>query len=238
MRGSARASLLYLAIGLTDGFPNPILPSTTTIVNTITVLPVQASPFPAGPTTNEFLYLNFDEESKPDKAKRLVIHDAFEDWAAVVQKAIESLTNTQDNTYQAWFPDSVNRNKKPVREFLAGVYETLFDSSADPAAPLPYVASFVCDNTDFFDDGVGGCDGTTTAYCNRLKGKFHVCPFGMESQPTKATGINCDTLGDVVSDRMNSLTGTLVHEFMHSRNAGDATPDGKFSHDMLENHVC
>lgn len=221
---------LALTFGLTSALPNPNPAGSTIVISTVTVVPVAAaSPYPASPTTNEFKYLNFDETSNPDKASRTLIHDAFEDWAAVIQKAIESLANTEDNTYKTWFPDTVTGNKKSVRDFLTGVFTQLFDSSASPAAPLPYVASFVCDNKDFGGvTGQGICDSVTTSYFNRGSAKFHVCPFGFSVQPTKATDIKCSDLGDVVSSKMQSLTSTLVHEFMHSENPGAATPNGKW----------
>lgn len=227
---------LGLTIGITTGLPNPqtTVPapsSTTTLTSTVSVIPVAAgSPYPAAPTTNEFQYLNFDETSNTDKATRTIIHNAFEDWAAVIQKAIDSLNNAQDNTYQVWFPTTVTGNKKTARNFLVGVFEELYDSSSNPAAPLPYVATFTCDNKDYGGTtGQGICDNTTTSYFSRLPGKFHVCPLGL-SQTTKATDIQCSTLGDVVSSKMGSLTSTLVHEFMHSQNAGAATPNGKWSY--------
>jgi hypothetical protein len=237
---SMLAALIGLVISFTTGFPNPSRTRTTTIITTATVIPLEAEPYPAQPTTNEFLYLNFDQENELDKARQVIIHNAFMDWAAVMKKAVDSLNDAQDNTYQAWFPNSVDGNKRPGREFLARVYGTLLDTDADPPAPNPYVASFVCDNEDFYAGGlVPGCDGTTTSYFDRLQGKFHVCDYGMETrtQKPKATMVKCDTLGDVVSYKMYSLTASLVHEFMHSQDAGDATPKGKCLH-HLRNETC
>ena len=216
-----------LTLGLSSALPNPLPQGTTTSVQTVTVIPVAAgSPYPASPTTNEFQYLNFDENSNTDTASRTIIHNAFEDWAAVVQKAIDSLANAQDNTYNVWFPNTVTGNKNSVRDFLTGVYSQLFDLNANPAAPLPYVASFTCDNKDYGGlTGEGLCDADTTSYFSRPLGKFHVCQVGL-SQTTKATDVQCSGLGDVVSTKMYSLTGTLLHEFMHSQNAGAATPNG------------
>ena len=223
---------LFFSVGLTidlaSGLPNPNPSSTTTVITTVSVIPVVAgSPYPASPTTNEFDYLNYDEENETDKATRTIIHTAFEDWAAVIQKALDSLGNSQDNTYKTWFPETATGNKKPVRGFLAGVFNRVFDSNADSPAPLPYVATFVCDNVDFGGiNNEGICDSSTTSCFSPLLAKFHVCPVGVQ-QPTKANDIKCSDLGDVVSSKMNSLTGSLVHELMHSHNAGAATPNGE-----------
>lgn len=108
------------------------------------------------------------------------------------------------------------------------MFHQLLNMNIDPPAPLPYVTSFTCDNVDYGGpQAQGECDGFTPSYFSRLSGKFHVCPFGIESQPTRATDIECSDLGDVVSSKMQSLTSTLIHEFMHSQNAGDATPTGR-----------
>jgi len=225
---STLAFLVALSFDFTNGLPNPSPAETATTVSSAPLVPRAAgSPYPSSPTTNEFTYVNFDESMDNDKGDRTAVHDAFEDWAAVVKAAITSLGNTDDNTYLTWFPDTVTGNKNTARDFLKGVLTTLLDDTTDPPAPLPYVASFVCDHKDYGGaDGQGICDASTTSYFSRLPGTFHVCPFGL-SQTIKATDIKCDGLGDTVSANMHSLTGTLVHEFMHSQDAGDATPNGK-----------
>lgn len=91
MKSTTSIFLLGLVVNLTSGLPNPSSTSTTTVVNIVTVVPLAArSPYPDEPITNEFQYLNFEESSDTDKATRTIIHEAFKDWAAVIQKAIDS----------------------------------------------------------------------------------------------------------------------------------------------------
>lgn len=187
-------------------------------VVTITVIPIQAtaaaSAYPK-PTTNEFKYFNYDENSNEDKGDRFMVHSAFLPFAKILQAGVDAVADTADDTYKRWFPEKVDQpHGKPQvdsRDYVGSVYRRLLAPGANPT-PQPRVKDLIHDNKDFAND----CDPDDQAYMVGAYGQFHVCkPEGLLNQPMIADPANCSSLGALVSDDMDSLSGTLIHEFMH-----------------------
>lgn len=211
----------YTLVTLTTGLAYALPQGTTTLVETATVVPYAPSPYPASPTTNEFNYLNYKESSNDDKTSRTNVHNAFLDYAPVLQQAILSLDDTNDETFDRWFQDTLLREDGPGldgRAYVRGVFSQVFQASDTSPAPAEVVTSMVCSNNDFKSN----CIEDVKAYT--ASPSFHICPLGME-QTIKASDIKCADLGDTVSETMNSLTSTLIHEFMHQKAAGRDAPN-------------
>jgi len=140
----------------------------------------------------------------------------------MMQKGIESVANSDDKTFDRWFPPTVKVKGGSIdaRGYVSGVYRQLLQP--DPTTPKPKatVATIVNDK----DDYAKTCKTNTYAYFTRDIGRFHVCDKGLK-QPTAATDIKCQDLGTQVSSKMESLTSTIVHEFMHWDKTGDTAPN-------------
>jgi len=177
---------------------------------TVSVEAAPASPYPGTPTTNEFSYRGYDENSKQDRKDRDTVHLAFAAWAQVLQKAIESLDNTKDPTFDRWFPSQAGDGSNNARAYVKGVFGQLFEASPTSPAPKSIVAEIV----NLARDAGKLCKGSTRAYFGPTTGRFHVCRQGL-LQRTLPWEISCEELGDAVSTKMMSLTGTILHEFLH-----------------------
>jgi len=195
---------------------------------TYTVVPIAIAPYPDHPYTNEFQYINYEEGEEVDRNTRTQIHTAFRDWPAMMQKAVESIANTDDHTFDRWFPEDVdvpsNNNPIDARGYVSGVFRQLLQADADSPAAKDVIKRLMNDKVDYGNKGNGNCGKDTRAYTTRKVLKFHVCPAGL-ALPRAAADIQCSDLGDKVSRAMESLTSTLVHEFMHIREAGDQAPN-------------
>lgn len=218
------AFISFSAFVLTAALPNPP-------VTTVTVIPIPAaaSPYPSKPTTNEFSYENYDEKDAAQTADRTKIHDAFGAWAEVLQAAIQSLADTSDDTFNRWFPTEVKSDGKPyidARTYVREAFLRVFKPDATSPTPQSRVATLINDRIDYYP----ACGPTTKAYFSPSDNRFHICPKGLE-QATSARDLDCKKLGTQVGPDMNSLTGTLIHEFMHwdrvgkdlSRSAGESS---------------
>lgn len=215
------AFLFSILVAFSVGRARALPQGTTTVAETATVVPLAGSPYPASPTTNEFKYANYKETSSTDKAARTKVHDAFLDWAPVLQQAMASLDNADDKTFDRWFQDQVLRENKTNldgRAYVKGVFSQLYQADDTTPTPQDVVASLTCFNNDFSK----ACGNETRAYT--LGTSFHVCPLGL-AQTTKASDVDCSDLGDAVSGKMQTLTGTLIHELMHQKAAGDNAPN-------------
>ncbi|KAK6439344.1 hypothetical protein LTR95_004450 [Oleoguttula sp. CCFEE 5521] len=216
-------ALVALAVTATHALPKPGAQLATVTVSPRAALPA-ASPYPASPTTNEFKYRGYDEHSKTDKNNRKIVHDAFTDWSPMLSAAIASLRDTDDLTFNTWFPKTLEReNFSPLdaRGYVEGVITRMFAPGLEPPAPKAIVAKFISEK----DDISLTCekDKTVHAYFVKDQGRFHVCPTGLEGV-TGASEIDCGKLGNRVGRGMESLTQTLVHEFFHSNLVGDKAP--------------
>ncbi|KAK4983642.1 hypothetical protein LTR50_007099 [Elasticomyces elasticus] len=179
-----------------------------------------ASAYPT-PTTNEFKYVNYNEKSDEDKGDRFIVHSAFLPFAEILQAGVDAVVDTADDTYKRWFPEEVDQpnNKSQVdgRDYVGSVYRRLLAPGATPT-PQPRVTRLVHDHDDFEHE----CEPYDQAYMVGAEGKFHVCkPEGLIDQPMIAAPANCSHFGELVSDDMDSLSGTLIHEFMHWNEVGD-----------------
>ena len=152
-----------------------------------------------------------------DKATRKRIHDAFGAWGGVLDAAFKSLNDKDDKTFDRWFPEKAGNNDG--REYVKGVFGQLFDSST--AGPKAVIAGLINEATDV--TGTCAKNAATKAYMLSYSGRFHICAPGL-SQSTLPTDNKCKDLGNAVSTKMNMLTGTLVHEFMHYK-ATDKAPN-------------
>jgi hypothetical protein len=195
-------------------------------VVTVTVIPIPLAPYPDKPYTNEFQYINYDDNKKEDTDTRTTIHKAFADWPAMMQKALEAIANNEDKTFDRWFPEDVDVSGKVIdaRGYVSGVFRQLLKADATSPEAKEAIKNTVNDKNDFGKKGKGNCEGSTKAYTSPSTNTFHVCPLGL-ALPTAATDIQCSALGDKVSQDMRSLTATLVHEFMHLSAAGDSAPN-------------
>ncbi|KAI5358051.1 putative metallopeptidase, catalytic domain superfamily [Septoria linicola] len=194
-------------------------------VATVTVVPIPAaaSPYPSKPSTNEFLYEHYDEAKDTDKADRTTVHNAFNVWSEVLQAAIQSLGDTSDDTLSRWFPSEVKSVGTPYidgRTYVREALLRLFKPDATNLAPQPRVASLINDHNDY--RSACGPDKKTKAYFTD-DDRFHICPRGL-SQVTSARETDRSKLGTQVGADMNSLTGTLIHEFMHWNRVGNDLP--------------
>ncbi|KAM0690173.1 hypothetical protein Q7P36_008940 [Cladosporium allicinum] len=228
MKTQAFFSALLTGISLVSAAPTPHKTVDKRVPQvTVTVIPIPLAPYPDSPYTNEFQYINYDDSKDEDKKTRTTIHNAFKDWPAMMQKALESIANSDDKTFDRWFPDDVDVPGKdqPIdaRGYVSGVFRQLLQADATSPIPKEAIKNTVNDKNDFGKDGKGNCGATTKAYTRASTNTFHVCPAGL-ALPTAATDIDCSKLGDKISQDMRSLTATLVHEFMHLNAAGDSAP--------------
>jgi hypothetical protein len=123
-------SALLAGINFVSAVPTPdktvdkIVPQVT-----VTVVPIPLAPYPDSPYTNEFQYINYDDSKDEDKTARTTIHNAFKYWPAMMQKALESIANTDDTTFNRWFPEDVDvpGKDKPIdaRGYVSGVFRQL-----------------------------------------------------------------------------------------------------------------
>jgi hypothetical protein len=219
-------SALFASISFVSAAPTPDKTVDKRVPQvTVTVVPIPLAPYPDSPYTNEFQYINYDDSKDEDKTARTTIHDAFKDWPAMMQRALESIANTDDTTFNRWFPEDVDvpGKDKPIdaRGYVSGVFRQLLQASAASPAAKEVIKDFVNDKNDYSKEP---CGPTTKAYFTASTNTFHVCPAGL-ALPTAATDVDCSKLGDKISRDMRSLTATLVHEFMHSNAGGDSAPN-------------
>lgn len=191
---------------------------------------IRPAPYPDSPYTNEFQYINFDEGKDGDKKARATIHNAFRDVPAMMQKALESIENSFDKTFDRWFPEDFDLpgQDKPInaRDHVGDVFRQLLQADTKFPTAKDTIKNAVVDRKDFWLDGNGKgyCTKGRGAYMSRSEPHFHICPTGLK-WPTAASNIKCADLGDKVSLHMHSLTGLLLHEFMHLQAAGEFAPN-------------
>lgn len=181
---------------------------------------VAPSPYPASPTTNEFKYLNYRESNDEDKKNRKKVHDAFLDFSPVLKAALEAIDD--QDVFGRWFQDKVLREDKDDLdgpEYVKGVLSRIYSASND--APTERVIGF----TNVRNDWLNNCKKGTRAYTSGSGGPpWHFCPDGL-AQTVKASDIDCEKLGDALSEDMQSMTGTIIHEFMHQSTVGKDAPN-------------
>lgn len=228
MRTQVFVSALLAGASLVSAAPTPDKTIDKRVPQvTVTVIPIPLAPYPDKPYTNEFQYINYDDSKDEDKKTRTTIHNAFGDWPAMMQKALESIANNEDKTFDRWFPENVGADESnaiDARGYVSGVFRQLLQADANSPAAKEAIKNTINDKNDFGQDGKGNCGSTTKAYTKASTNTFHVCPAGL-ALPTAATDVKCSDLGDKVSEDMRSLTATLVHEFMHLNAAGDSAPN-------------
>ena len=159
--------------------------------------PPQPSDYPYGKSiTNEFKWLNWDEKSETDKADAMKIHQAFKEWADLVEAGAKAAADTDSATYKRWFgtQDDPTETKK------------VFDNMWDGKKANSIIAGMTLDRMDFSNQ----CNPNRAAYTLADTGKFHVCQKGLDRP--QLSEINCDVLDDSCSSKMRSLSMTLLHE--------------------------
>lgn len=169
--------------------------------------------------------MNYNEKSSEDKGDRFIVHSAFVPFAQIMQAGISAVADTADDTYDRWFPANVKQGSgKPSvdgRGYVSNVYRQLLAPGSNPS-PQPRVKTLVHDHNDFGKT----CKPDTNAYMAGRIGQFHVCkPKGLLNQPMIAAPANCSSFGTQVSSAMHSLSATLIHEFMHWNQVGEAVPN-------------
>ncbi|KAK6439343.1 hypothetical protein LTR95_004449 [Oleoguttula sp. CCFEE 5521] len=184
------------------------------------------SPYPHSPLANEFQYRGYDENNKTDVDARQAIHDAFTDLPPMLAAAIPSLRDLNDDTFSRYFPmfpgevnSSLHDTPLHGRSYVEGVFGMLIDADTRPVALKPLTAEFKNERQD-----VGCCCANGAAACFfRGADSSNVCP-GLFEEPMKASAVNCSELGDQMSWHMDSITSTLLHEFMRSDGVGAKAP--------------
>jgi hypothetical protein len=133
---------------------------------TVTVVPIPLAPYPDSPYTNEFQYINHDDSKDEDKTARTTIHNAF---------ALESIANTDDTTFNRWFPEDVDvpgrDNPIDARGYVSGVFRQLLQACATSPAANQVIINFVNDKNDYSKEPRGP---TTEAYFTASINTFHV----------------------------------------------------------------
>ncbi|KAF2415910.1 hypothetical protein EJ08DRAFT_684378 [Tothia fuscella] len=185
------------------------------------VVVVSPSKYPQ-PTTNEFKYSGFDPNNEKDKGDQFIIHSAFRPFADILGATFVAIGDTSDVTIDTWFPPTVKRAGKKDQDrrgYVRGVFARMFKF---PSSPAERIADMVANSQDYAKE----CDPKkhTKAYLTRDTGHIHICEHGL-AQPMIADKDNCNSLGDKVSKAMRSLSGTLIHEFMHWNEIGDKALD-------------
>nr|OQO19710.1 hypothetical protein B0A51_15297 [Rachicladosporium sp. CCFEE 5018] len=184
------------------------------------------SPYPTSPHANEFSYRGYNESTNADINERQAIHDAFADLPPMLAAAIASLRDLNDDTYNRCFPMFLGEANSSVydtplhgRSYVEGVFGMLIDADTEPLALKPLIAKFKNEHQD-----VGCCCDNGAAACFLLgANSFNVCPALFE-ETARASAVNCTELGDQMSWHMDSITSTLLHEFMHSDEVGGKAP--------------
>ena len=174
------------------------------------------SPYPSTPTTNESLYVGYDETSDADRADREVcVHNAFVDhgsWAAVMQATISNIEDPASKVFDRWFPGTAG--SIDARTYVKGVFSQISDPTN--SVPRPFVRSSVNVNQDW----LGFCEVDVNAYSIPSTLRFHICLRELQ-QPTLPWNRKCEDLGDNVSSRMATLANgcTGVNQVMTGRTA-------------------
>ena len=140
MKTQAFFSALLTGISLVSAAPTPDKTVDKRVPQvTVTVIPIPLAPYPDSPYTNEFQYINYDDSKDEDKNTRTTIHNAFKDWPAMMQKALESIANSDDTTFDRWFPEDVDVPNKdqPIdaRGYVSGVFRQLLQADATFQSP-------------------------------------------------------------------------------------------------------
>ncbi|KAK6441975.1 hypothetical protein LTR95_001784 [Oleoguttula sp. CCFEE 5521] len=186
-------------------------------------IPESASPYPDSPLPNEFQYRGYDESDANDVHTRKIVHEVFADFPPMLSAAIASLRDASDDTFTRWFPTQfygLENCTVTSLDYVEGVFEMLF--YVDPRFPKSVVAGFVKERDDFSCLCV--CDGRRSkvaAYFDTPSSRFYFCPSNYTMAASK---IECAGLGHAISERMNSLTLKLVHEFLHSELIAEKAP--------------
>lgn len=119
----------------------------------VTVVPIPLAPYPDSPYTNGFQYINYDDSKDEDKTARTTIHNAFMNWPAMMQKALESMSNTDDTTFSRWFPEDVDvpgkDNPIDARGYVSGVFRQLLQASTTSPTAKEVIKNFVNDKNDY-----------------------------------------------------------------------------------------
>lgn len=142
-----------------------------------------------------------------------------------MQAGISAVADTTDDTYDRWFPTNVKQGDgKPSvdgRGYVSNVYRQVLAPGANPS-PQPRVKTLTHDHNNFGK----ACKPNTYAYMVGTSGQFHVCkPKGLLDEPMIAAPANCSNFGTQVSKAMDSLSATLIHEFMHWNQVGEQVPN-------------
>ena len=154
------------------------LPQAAT-VETLTVIPIAATTTPTAsrypqPTTNEFLYLNFNPSIPKDQGDQFIVHSAFLPFSPIIAATLQSIGDTDDQTIARWFPGTVTKNNnQDARVYVGAVFRRIFSA---PSSPQDRVATWIANNSDWR----GACDaaGSTKAYTVGSLFAFHVCQAG------------------------------------------------------------
>ena len=164
----------------------------------------RGSPYPAQPTTNEFMYYRYYEDDARDVAKRTDIHNAFYgDWAAAMQAAWNSLNNPNDRTFDRWFAPLPWGDGRP---YVKSILEKLLYARTDGPVPQNIVAGFYNDAGDWLKRCSYYSDTPWHAYFEPPTGRSHICRGAFYLVPLRASDISCDELGNRVSFGSEELT--------------------------------
>jgi hypothetical protein len=105
----------------------------------------------------------------------------------MMQKALGSIANTDDTTFNRWFPEDVDVPAKTTldaRGYASGVFRQLLQASTTSLAAKEVIKNFVNDKNDYSKEP---CGPTTKAYFTASTNTFHFCPAGLALLPRPPT---------------------------------------------------
>ncbi len=153
------------------------------------------------------MYLDWKPYNLPDMRNGRKIHQAFEDWKHLLLAA-RSKATANGKIFRRWF--GRNDNQK----VLHIIKKLLQDTNNGFPDAQPLVTKAVNEEKDFGKsrDGKPACTiPRTRAYMKFETGHFHYCDYGL--QLPNLNDIKCESLDEVISNKMKSVAGTMVHEF-------------------------
>lgn len=195
------------------------------------------SPYPGSDTpvaTNEPSYLNFAPDNPNDLSKAERIHYTFvNEVLALATAGRSTIVDTDTTVFSRWFDDHPD-----VTETVTEVFNVLVDDNGVAQAP---VQDFIFDNVDFLslcgdsDDGSDACEdcnaiaiGGYTAIDRSDDGdgleKTHFCKHAYTF--ANLVDINCSSLDDYPSGKMENLGRIMLNVFLHYSTVGSQTTEG------------
>lgn len=199
------------------------------------------SPYP-GTDSNEFanepLYLNFNIYNDADLDRVEDIHYSFGNEVSSLISAGRSAANDVDHTIFARFFEDDN----PEAGAVTQVFDSLLDDNGEPQS---LVKTFIFDNTDFQALCLESNTHVTCIDCDTIFGytavdvkgdgleKTHFCHSAFDFPDLNQ--IDCDSLDDYPSARMDNLGRVMLNLFVRYSSVGPQTDVNQAISDVNNN---